>query len=66
MHPFSLKNDQSSQVTGGVVAGGCVTYEFKETGGVEITLSLKEAGGPVVVTQAIPEDGNDPRLELTM
>ncbi|WMN58597.1 hypothetical protein NI389_10035 [Pseudoalteromonas xiamenensis] len=55
MHPFSLKNDQASQVTGGVFAGN-----------VEITMSLKEAGGPVVVTQAIPEDGNDPRLDLTM
>lgn len=59
MHPFSLAKENCKDVVGGVVAGGCVTWEFKEIG--EVTLSMLEVGGPIQVTLAIPEDGYDPR-----
>ncbi|MFC0119156.1 hypothetical protein [Pseudoalteromonas xiamenensis] len=49
MHPFSLQKEQSSQVTGGSVADGFVSS------------ALRENGGPIMVTMAIPEDGSDPR-----
>ena len=55
MHPFSLEKSQEEQVVGGALSSQ-VTY----TGG------CVEAGGGIYlpgepITQAIPEDGNDPR-----
>ncbi|TMP30895.1 hypothetical protein [Pseudoalteromonas rubra] len=48
MHPFSLSNTQQEQVTGGL-KGEVITDK-----------SMYETGGPIRVTMAIPEDGNDP------
>lgn len=59
MHPFALSQESQKEVTGGIVAGGCITVDYKETG--EISSLLKELGGPIVVTLAIPEGGDDPR-----
>ncbi|WP_171045378.1 hypothetical protein [Pseudoalteromonas rubra] len=47
MHPFSLDKAQKQNVTGG---------------NVFISDLLVENGGPIYVTQAIPEDGYDPTL----
>ncbi|MCF2910436.1 hypothetical protein L1285_19165 [Pseudoalteromonas sp. DL2-H2.2] len=48
MHPFSLSNTQQEQVTGGL-NGEVITNQW-----------MCETGGPIRVTMAIPEDGNDP------
>ncbi|MCF2910437.1 hypothetical protein L1285_19180 [Pseudoalteromonas sp. DL2-H2.2] len=45
MHPFSLDNTQKQNVTGG---------------NIFVSDLLEENGGPIYVTLAIPEDGNDP------
>ncbi|MCO7191367.1 MULTISPECIES: hypothetical protein [unclassified Pseudoalteromonas] len=47
MHPFSLNKAQQENVTGGL----------KED---PMTEFMCENGGPIRVTMAIPEDGNDP------
>ncbi|TMP30897.1 hypothetical protein [Pseudoalteromonas rubra] len=48
MHPFSLNKQHHEKV-----AGGFQRVELTEP-------SLREVGGPIDVTMAIPEDGNDP------
>ncbi len=32
MHPFSLTTEESKEVTGGIVAGGCVSWRGQEVG----------------------------------
>lgn len=61
MHPFALTQDDQQQVHGGIAPSHLISLPFLEDGEV-ITQALNETGGPIYVTMAIPEDGDDPRL----
>lgn len=59
MHPFSLKQENTKEVTGGVVQS--ITYGINETGGC---VPLPKPFPPIATTMAVGEEGGFP-VELT-